>query len=91
MYNRLSQVAAVKGNVNTGVPDLTCLLFHFLPSFECARPRALIVSVGQCSMPCYIGPTWCLHTHTPEKSNVSVRLVPYLQLYALFQFCKFNT
>ena len=54
MYNRLSQVAAVKGNVNTGVLDLTCLLYHFLPSFECARPRALIVSVGQCSMPCYI-------------------------------------
>ena len=42
MYNRLSQVVAVKGNVNTGVPDLTCLLFHFLPSFECLV------------MPCYI-------------------------------------
>ena len=54
MYNRLSQVVAVKGNVNTGVPDLTCLLIHFLPSFKCARPRAVIVSLGQCSIPRYI-------------------------------------
>ena len=54
MYHRLSQVVAVKENVNTGVPDLTCLLFHFLPLLKCARPRALIVSLGQCSIPRYI-------------------------------------
>ena len=91
MYNRLAQVLAVKGNVNTGVRDLTCLLFHFLPSSKCARPRALIVSLGQCSIPRYIWPTWCLHTHTLEKSNVFVRLVLYLRWYALFTSCKFNT
>ena len=74
------------------MPDLTCLLFHVLPSFKCATASRTHCFLGTLFYtPLYLTNMVSTHTHTPEKANVFVRLVLYLRLYALFTSCKFNT